>query len=365
MSSLQKRIHAAVQGVFDRDAGAWLLWCDPHGVWAPLLRRVAGDNRLGGFALLEVEDTTGDEVGSPLARRALQERLDAGEPLVVLVRAAPNALGWLWAQALEAERVYGRPLREQLLDWGWRPMNLALTEPDLALLARQNLARDPAVWGADTVPPDPGALLDALAGLDIADGDDRLVLDRTIEHLGLQPIEPAGFSLWRKRTLAALLVTQAFQAAPGLIPEAHHLLVDAGRRDRALALLDQWLDSVSLRKRLAAAIAEADPIAGLGPLVAGALAQGNLLEAALRAKAPPIFLSRAAEQAVFSAACKYYSGLAGKPLLTALGNAQSALTQRADAFWSEGWPGFAALPWGELARLAAAARALLDAAPKG
>ncbi|HVC81668.1 MAG TPA: PglZ domain-containing protein [Chloroflexota bacterium] len=364
-TSLQKHIHATVHGYLERYTGAWLLWCDPRGTWAPLLRRVAGDNRLGGFALLEVEETTVGEPGSPLARRELQERLDAGESLVVLIRAMPSDLGWLWAQALEAEEVYGRSLREQLLDWGWHPTNLALTEQDLALLARQNLARDPAAWGADTVSPDPAALLDVLAGRDIADGDDRLVLDRTIEHLGLQSIGQAGFTLWRKRTLASLLVSQASQAAPGVIAESHQLMVDAAPRDRALVLLDDWLDSISLRKRLAAAIAEADPIADLGPIVVGALTNGNLLDAALHAKAPPIFLSRVAEQAVFSAACKYFSGLEDKPLLTALGNAYPALAQRAAGFWGEPGPGGTVLPWGELTRLALAARDLLDAAPKG
>jgi hypothetical protein len=133
--SLQKRLNSLVRGVLDRDDGAWLLWCDPRGIWTPLLRRVAGDSRMGGFSLLEITESTDGDTGSLKERRLLQERLDQNESLVVVVHASGSALGWMRAQALRAEQIYDRPLREQLLDWNWHPRNLTLSEAELGILA--------------------------------------------------------------------------------------------------------------------------------------------------------------------------------------------------------------------------------------
>ncbi|HSH83351.1 MAG TPA: protein kinase, partial [Herpetosiphonaceae bacterium] len=47
--SLQKRIDTLVRSVLGSYEGAWMVWCDPRGDWTPLLRRVAGDARMGGF----------------------------------------------------------------------------------------------------------------------------------------------------------------------------------------------------------------------------------------------------------------------------------------------------------------------------
>lgn len=72
--SLQKRIDSHIRTIFVARSGAWLAWCDPQRAWWPLLERVAGDQRLGGFPLLQIDEVTAAVFGSPAARARLQER---------------------------------------------------------------------------------------------------------------------------------------------------------------------------------------------------------------------------------------------------------------------------------------------------
>ena len=140
----------------------------------------------GGFTLLQVEEQTQGELGGPTSRRALQERIASGQPFVLWVPASADRLGWLWGQALLAERIYDRPLREQLREWGWRPDRLTISNDELAALARRNLDRDPGEWGAGGLEPDLGLLLDVLAGgAAPPSADQHLVLDLTVERAGL------------------------------------------------------------------------------------------------------------------------------------------------------------------------------------
>ncbi len=352
-ASLAQRIHALVRQVLDGYPGAWLVWCDPRGDWAPLLERVAADGKLGGFTLLATVEETGGEAGNPLLRRHLQERLDAYERLVLLVRAAPEDLGWLWAQALRAESIYANTLREQLLAWGWRPQSLTLAGDELAALARQSLLQDPQDWGGGGLQPDLALLVRVLSGLAEPDEQNRLVLDATIEASGLPALDPENLSRWRTRTLARALVTQAHHAAPESVGEGHDLLIPVGRRVMALDLLAHWADSVSLRGRLASAIVDADKMAALGSVT----------------RTPPVgsapFLSRAAEAAAFRATCRELAQLEGTDLLDALAARHDDLMRHAEGFWGEEWPGLPALSWREVARLAVATRAVLEASPGG
>ncbi len=375
-TSLAQRIHSMVQQVLGDYPGAWLVWCDPCRDWAPLLERVAADAKLGGFSLVVVDETTAGEIGGPLIRRQLQERLDAGESLVVLVRAGADNLGWLWAQALLAERIYARSLREQLLDWGWRPQSLTIGDDELAAMARQYIGQDPQDWGGGGLQPDLALLVRVLAGIDEPEGDSRLVLDATAEAAGLPPLNVDNLSQWRTRSLAHLLVTQAHHAAPALVGEGHELLIPAARRGTAFALLARWTDSYSLRGRLATAIVEADKVAALGALFAerGAGGQGSGARSesprpqsasfAMRpqSQAQP-FLSRAAEAAAFSATCRGLATLAGKDLLEAVAAHAVDFARRAEGFWGADWPELPAIPWREAQRLAEASQVVLSASP--
>ncbi|HRJ45324.1 MAG TPA: hypothetical protein PL105_25715, partial [Caldilineaceae bacterium] len=80
--TLQKQIHTLVTQTFAARSGAWLVWCDPHGQWLPLLKRVADDRRMGGFPLVEVTERIGGSIGGPVARRELQQRLDTNQSFV-------------------------------------------------------------------------------------------------------------------------------------------------------------------------------------------------------------------------------------------------------------------------------------------
>ncbi len=351
-ATVTARIQALARQVLDSYPGAWLVWCDPRGDWLPLLQRAAGDTQLGGFTLVEIRERTAGEPGSPAARRQLLERIATGESFVLHVAAAPDALGWLWAPALRAEQIYSRPLREQLVEWGWRPHSLTVADDELAVLARRNADRDPAEWGGGGLQPDLPTLLEVLAGGADPDPEQRLVLDLTVEAAGLPAIDDADVGRWRAAVLARLLVTQAREVAPEAIHETHELLVPVAQRHLALKVLAQWADSLRLGKSLPDAILCADRIAGLGALVSSV---GPGL-------AP--FLSHAAEAAVFAATCARLARLAGRELLEAVAATVADAERHAAGIWGEASSHPRAVPWGELLRLGRAARALLDATPE-
>ena len=127
-----------------------------------------------------------------------------------------------------------------------------------------------------------------------------MVLDLTIEQAGLPSLDEQNISHWRASALVWLLVTQAYEAAPDVVGEAHDYLIAAERRAFALDLLKRWLDSRSLSKGLHEAILEADHIAGLG----------NVMEEVAIKHGP--FLSRAAEHALFARTCASLSQQAGR-----------------------------------------------------
>jgi hypothetical protein len=200
--TLQKRIHTLVTQVFAARQGAWLVWCDPDGHWLPLLKRVAADRRMGELLLVEVDEKVAGAYGGPVTRRDLQQRLDANASFVLYVPAAPADLGWLWGQALLAERIYDTSLRSQLVTWGWRPHNLTVGDDEIAALALANLQQDPAEWGSGGLQPDPDGLLDILAGVRDPDDETRLVLALTVEQTGLPAIDDEDLPGWAQRTTA-------------------------------------------------------------------------------------------------------------------------------------------------------------------
>lgn len=355
--SLQKRIHALVHQVLESYDGAWMVWCDPRGDWRPLLERVAADSRLGGFELITITEETLGEIGGLTSRQRIQERLDADVPFVLLAPVAPDRLGWLWAQALLAEKVYSRPLFDQLAEWGWRPPSPTITADEVAVLARQGLQQDPTAWGGGGIQPDVPLLLEVLAGGATPELGEEYLLDRTVEATGLPALDTANLERWRITALAHLLVTQAYQVAPRLVPAAHVLLVAEPQRPLALDLLTRWWDSLRLSRYLPKLIGEADRVADLG---------SSLREATLKHGS---FLSRAAEQAVFASTCARLSQKTNKELLQTLTDMEDELARHATGFWGDHSgrtdPAWAvlALPWGELLRLSRAAQGVLSAAP--
>lgn len=356
--TLQKRIHSLVQAVTEVGPGTWLVWCDPRGEWLPLLRRVANDRRLGGFALIEVDEYAAGAIGSPTVRRDLQARLDAGDPFVLYVPAARHELGWLWAQALLAERIYARSLRGQLVEWGWRPSNLTMTDAQVAVIARSRLQQDPAEWESGGLQPDRERLLAVLAGQAVPDDDSSFVIQLAAEEADLPLPKLDDLAGWRTQSLARLLVTQAHaalqQVAPDAVPEGHALLVAPESRKAALDLLERWQDSVRLAQTLPDAAADADRMAALGGVLAG-----------VTAEAGP-FVSRVAEYAVFANTCARLAQAGGKTLLEQIAALGKHLERHhVEGFWGHRMAAERAawVPWSELQRLSAAAQELLEATP--
>jgi len=352
--SLQKQIHTLITRTFQASNGAWLVWCDPHGDWLPLLRRVAADRRMGEFSLVEVTEWTADAVGGPVTRAELQQRIDTGESFVLYVSAAQAELGWLWGQALLAERIYDTSLRAQLMEWGWHPHSLTVSDEEVAALARANMQQDPAEWGSSGLQPDLDQLLELLVGLRIPDEETRLILDLTVEQAGLPPVDGDDLPGWRRRSLAMLLITQAHQVASDLIPESHDRIIAGPQRRLALDLLERWVDSNRLAARLPAAVAEADTVLGFA----------NMLTAADAAYAP--FISRAAEKVYFANTCSRLAQLEGRSLVDALAAGKRDFERHAQGLWGHRMAGSSwVIPWGELLRLSDAAQEIGAASAGG
>jgi hypothetical protein len=369
-TSLQSYISRTVRQVVDSYPGAWLVWCDPRGDWLPLLEKAAQGQAENGFTLLRVEGETAGEMGGPLARAEVQTRLDHRESFVLYVKADAKKLGWLWAQALLAERIYAVSLREQLREWGWRPASLTINDAEIAAMARQNIGQDPARWGGGGLEPKPPLLLELLANGVIPDDDYRLVLDLTIERAGLPPLDQTSLESasldsaslnktsldqWRRKALARWLVTQAESIAPGAAQASPELLIRSEeQRKLAFEVLESWMDSNRLREKLFDLVVKADTLTGLrNPPVS------NLTLAA----APRPFVSQAAESATFAAICRNLSEKTGRKLLEALAEAQPQLVHHNRGLWGKNCAASQALPWGELERLAKAAEAMLKAEP--
>jgi hypothetical protein len=236
------------------------------------------------------------------------------------------------------------------LDWGWKPHSLTINEKELALLAVQNLDKDPADWGGGGLQPDIPALLEVLAGGAAPEPAPRLILDLTLEQAGLYPLAPEQMYRWRNRVLGQLLVAQAQVTITNRLElDRHFMAIDEGS-PLALRLLEAWTDSKRLSRGLAEAILRADEIAGLA----------NSTPAVTAGDSP--FLSWALENATFATLCAGLAGKNGRDLLEALAGCREAVNRHARGFWSTAdHP--RAIPWGELGRLAGASHLLLSASP--
>src|ERR1700674_5491941 len=95
--SLQQRIYHHINQTIPAP-DSWMVWCDPQNHWGSLLLKAAEGQP--GFNLLSVAEQTAGELGGPLRRKEMQERMDARQKFVLHVVAPADKLGWLWQQAL-------------------------------------------------------------------------------------------------------------------------------------------------------------------------------------------------------------------------------------------------------------------------
>ncbi len=350
MTSLKEQIQSLVRQLLNAHPAAFLVWCDPRGEWASLLRGALQEAHI---ALIEVDQQTAGKLGGPIDRARVQQQINTGVSFVLRLAASPEDLGWLWAQALRAERIYSRTLRDQLTEWGWRPQSLHISDQEIHALAEQNIALDPAAWSSGGLEPNLDLLLNYLVLGNEVEGTQRVLLNLSAERAGLNQPDPHDPETWRMRSIARLLVTDAYRRAPKLIPALHELLIPAPDRTLALQLIDRWLDSRLYSTHLITAVNAADPIAALDSLLRDA-----------DATIGP-FLSRRAEQALYDATCQQLAALEGRALLERLTQLQVAITAHAsrDALWSRVGEEYQHVPWRELARLADACQLLLNASP--
>jgi len=365
--TLQQRIYNYIEGTLSYP-GAWMVWCDPRNDWGPLLQQTANAEGMKGFTLISVTEHTAGEIGGPVWRRKLQDLINEKQPFVLHIVAAADNLGWLWAQALHAECIHTASLREQLRDWGWRPQNISTGDDELAKLAKLYFHKDPVEWGGGGLQPNQTMLLNILAGGVIAETDDHMILDLTIEAAGLPPLDERDLERWRTNVLAKLLITQAQHTAPDIY-QTHEYLIPAEKRTFALELLDKWVDSVRLSKGLAERILEADRIITPGLYMRQATIETTAQEIA--------FHSQAAERALFAQTCITLTEKSGRDLLEALAPLHDALLVHARGFWGDepethspfgdkdSYLRSHVIPWGELARLSSAINTLFKAAPRG
>ncbi len=353
MTTLREHIQTTVRQVLERRPHAWLVWCDPRGDWAQLLRAVLP---AAGIPLVEVETRIAGQLGGLTDRARVQEQINTQTPFVLRVAAGLEDLGWLWAQALRAEQIYSHALRSQLTDWGWRPQVLHLSDEEVQALAEQNLDLDPAEWGSGGLEPNLDLLLGYLLLGSEVQGTQRVLLNLSAERTGLGQPDSQYADIWRARALARLLVTDAHRRTPTLIPDRHELLIAPPARALALQLIERWLDSrvYSSRQVLQRAIDSADPIAALDTLLSE-----------VDASAGP-FLSRRAEQTVYAATCQRLSNIEGHNLLEFLAQLHPIIEAHCghDAIWTHADPESGPpIPWRELARLSDACRDLVSASP--
>jgi hypothetical protein len=377
--TLQQHIQKHIESTLSYH-GAWMVWCDPQNHWTPLLYMAVAKIGLPHIQLISVEEQTAGEPGSPLRRREIQALINAQQSFVLHINTSSDRLGWLWAQALLSQEIYTKSLREALREWNWRPQNIKTGDEELARLAKLYFHKDPAEWGGGSLQPDKTLLLHILAGAPITVKDDRMILDMTIESVGLpvlpslpEPIDTESddtlqkLEYWRSDALARLLITQAHQITPDLF-QNHEYLLPAKKREDALDLLAKWTDSVRLSKGLAERILNADRILTLVHYFGSNTTIENIAHT-------ETFLSQAAERTLFTHTCLQLIQESGQDLLTSLAKLHPYLVVHAHGFWGDTpeMPNAAReskdlnsqiIPWNELARLSQAAHLLLQAAPQ-
>lgn len=348
--SLHNRILYEIRSYTQRQAGAWVAWCDPDNTWGDLLRSVL---RANDIKLVEISERTAGHFGGPVTRATVQTHIDAGQPFVLRLVAHPDDLGWLWGQALRAEHIYSRTLRDQLSEWGWRPHALNITDDDLKVLVQQHLSEDPAAWGSGGVEPDLDLLLRKLVYASTIEPMEQVLVALSAECAGLPKLDLVNMVGWRARAIAHLLVTDAHRRVPALVPETHDLVIAHPARVLAMRLLDTWVDSHALSKELPRAIDEAEAIAALDTLMTG------------RDVAYGPFVSRGAEHAIFAAVCERLGRLQHRELLETCATLYPSIQRHAESLWAqEGRIGGSFIPWTELARLCKACADIQLASPK-
>jgi len=252
-------------------ANPTVLWCDPDGAWGGIVQAVSVDAE---WALDIFE-------GSELS---LSSRLGAssGQPRVVVVPLAERDFKFIRPLVPRLAGVFDVPLDHFLEQHGAViPQELDPRHPARMLTAAVVGGLDAPLAklfsGGGALLPDGATILKVLAQGQSA--YDELVAvrgladsfaRRTAVDFGLPRSRVGGIDAWCVEATAALVCTEAACKYPLVQPpDAARVITNGASRDAALALLDDWKDSISLSPYLERASRSVDGVLGMSQWAAG------------------------------------------------------------------------------------------------
>lgn len=297
--SLREWIRSQVKAVLARKGPTppLLLWCDPGRAWRELLQAAAED---------EAFELWCEEKHELILREEILR--SEGKPRVVWLPRGRDEITYLKVFELQAEHVWTESLIEALARFGVEiPRERADDLQEIPPAhAREWIDRPRSAWRELTLGTATAALVDedrileaiARPGEPIAAvvGGDRLRVfgRRVTDEFGLPAVGAGKDDDWRVAATARLLVTHAHVQVPGQPPSDADRLIAAGpRRDKAIRLLERWMDSARFSPAFERLSRQADETTGLvhwarnlpGPCppLASAAAEGELFRNELAA----------------------------------------------------------------------------------
>lgn len=252
-------------------ASPTLIWCDPDGAWDGIIRAVSMDSEW----TLEVFEGSELSLSNRLGAPCMQSR-------VVLVSLAEREFKFIRPLVPRLAGVFDMPLDLFLEQHGATiPQELDPRHPVRMLSAAVAGGLDTPVAklfsGGGALLPDGATILRVLAqgqavydelvaSKGLADSFAR----RTTVDFGLPAVRDAGIDAWCTEATAALICTEAACKYPLVQPpDTARVIATGPSQDAALALLDDWKDSISLSPYLERASRAADGVLGMSQWAAG------------------------------------------------------------------------------------------------
>jgi hypothetical protein len=273
-----------------------VLWCDPDGAWGGIVQAVFVDAE---WALDVFE-------GSELS---LSSRLSApsSQPCVVVVPLAAREFKFIRPLLPRLAGVFDIPVDRFLQQNGVViPQELNPREPARMLSAAVTVGLDVPLGklfsGGGALLPDSGTILKVLAqgqsaydelvaGRGLADSFSR----RTVVDFGLPKARAEGIDAWSVEATAALVCTEAACKYPLVQPpDTARVIAEGAPRHAALALFNDWKDSISLSPYLERASRSVDGVLGMSQWAAGVDVPG---EPVTSRQAEEVFFTRLIESA--------------------------------------------------------------------
>lgn len=300
---MSQTVQLLVSGIITRQlaqtpsgASPTLIWCDPDGAWGDVIRAVSVDSEW----VLDVFE------GSELS---LSSRLGAPspQPRVVVVPLAERDFKFIRPLVPRLAGVFDMPLDLFLEQSGAViPQELDPRHParmlSAAVVGGLDIPLAKLFTGGGALLPDGATILKVLAQGQSA--YDELVASkgladsfarRTTMDFGFPKARTADIDAWCIEATAALVCTEAASKYPHVQPpDAARVIANGAPREAALALLDDWKDSISLSPYLERASRSVDGVLGMSQWAAGVDVPG---EPVTSRQAEEVFFTRLIESA--------------------------------------------------------------------